>query len=211
MKFWNYVHTTWSKSLKKQVHPTKLTQMINWHKHSSDVASSLKVTKGKRLSYWDRGYWVEDKLRVQNILMRRDELEYLRWDYVDTVNNILDFDVNNILDTDTFWLIDFSSIKDDYLKKRNMEFFMILDDTKEISLKKFNWMISSDTLIVIDYVVDWKLKDYKTIPLAVLSHLLQIEDKSYELILRQFMVKFWYKIKEELAWKKHYRWLQNAA
>jgi hypothetical protein len=46
--------------------------------------------------------------------------------------------------------------------------------------------------------------------LAILSNLLQIEDKSYELILKQFMTNFWYKIKEKLEWKKHYRWLQNA-
>ncbi len=211
MKFWLSTHTTWSKSLKKQLHPTKFTKMVNWHRHSSDVASSLKSTKGKRLSYWDRWFWIEDKLRVQNILMRKDELEYFRWDYVEVVNNILDFDVNNFLDTETFWIIDFSKIKDDYLKKRNMEFFMILDDIKEVSLKKFNNHIASDTLVVIEYVVNWKLKDYRTIPLAVLSNLLQIEDKSYELILRQFMAKFWYKIKDELEWKKHYRGLQNAA
>jgi hypothetical protein len=35
-----------------------------------------------------------------------------------------------------------------------MEFFMILDDVKEISLKKFNNQIASDTLVVIEYVVD---------------------------------------------------------
>jgi hypothetical protein len=32
-----------------------------------------------------------------------------------------------------------------------MEFFMILDDAKEISLKKFNNQISSDTLVLLEY------------------------------------------------------------
>lgn len=210
MKFWLSTHTTGSKSLKKQLHTTKLTQMVNWHRHSSD---SWRTQNWKRyMKAHDKPLYEQaiiDYNRMWNLDFE-EQLTMYQWFTKDYVDWILDFDVNNFLDTETFWIIDFSKIKDDYLKKRNMEFFMILDDVKEISLKKFNNQIASDTLVVIEYVVDWKLKDYRTIPLAILSNLLQIEDKSYELILKQFMTNFWYKIKEKLEWKKHYRWLQNA-
>lgn len=56
--------------------------------------------------------------------------------------------------------------------------------------------------MVIDYIVDWKLKDYKSIPLFLLAKIIWIKEKNPNKIINTFLINYWYKEIERFNWSK---------
>lgn len=200
MKFWVYSNTTSSTSLKRKLHPDKETQMINWHKTTKDNSKTLKSLRERKLSHGI--YFLNnDKNKAQEQIVKYELQDYLEW-YKNEVSDILEIDDAKLLKTDKFWLLDFSFEEDDYLRKQNIEFFMLLDEKNEIRIKTHDNKIDLSSRIVIDYIVDWKLKDYKSIPLFVLAKIIWIKEKNPNKIINTFLINYWYKETERFDWIK---------
>lgn len=200
MKFWVYSNTTSSTSLKRQLHPDKETPMINWHKTPKDNSKTLKSLRERKLSHGIY-FFNNDKNKAQEKIVKYELQDYLEL-YKIEVSDILEIDDAKLLKTDKFWLLDFSFEEDDYLRKQNIEFFMLLDEKNEIRIKTHDNKIDLSSRIVVDYVVDWKLKDYKSIPLFVLAKIIWIKEKNPNKIINTFLINYWYKEIERFNWNK---------
>ncbi|MDD4151393.1 MAG: hypothetical protein PHR68_02155 [Candidatus Gracilibacteria bacterium] len=124
MKFGVYSNTTSSTSLKKQLHPDKETPMLNGHKTQKDNSKTLKSLRIRKLS--NGIYLTNNKDKTQEEIEKYELKDYLEC-YKDEISDILEIDDTKLLKTDKFGLLDFSFEEDDYLRKQNIEFFMLLD------------------------------------------------------------------------------------
>lgn len=193
MKIGKYTHTTWSSSLKNQVDENWMP-IINGHWHSSDNLSWFdgKYTRTWHVKEW---FWNWTNNEADNKNMVKKIIESGLDDYYDNeteellvevnwkVINLLEYEEQDdkILSTELFWNIDFRKEENEYFISRNIRFFQLLDQVKELEIK-YNNKIGYWTMLIVDWYVEWK-RFAETLPLWVFARLTWNEWKNFETFL----------------------------